>query len=503
VGLYAAHSLVWQMVLDSALMFYYAYAVQHFGALPYRDIVDHQPPGSLLIYAVVGRVLGYSDLAFRAADLTWLLCIGLVGFLLLAPLNRTMACCGALLFAAQYLGAGQEMAFERDAVLAVPIALAALIISRYGTSHRTRAFVLAGILTGLAATIKPPAAIGLVVLVLFSGTAENFRGTLTSALAVAAGALIPLGLTALWLVKNGIWTDWLELYQNLVPLYLRLNPWHIGVDSRTWFAQCFSVALRFGDLTPWLLPATLGVYWILWESPPDPVRQRTVKLLAGLALGFAIYAVSGLKMWPYYWMPCRYFLTLCAVLVLEPVLSGKLPAHRSRFFVLTLMMGWFFTFAIPESMWRLFRGLPAQPEVNARVDTIARWLKAHTRPGEAVQPFDWVNGGTHALLLAGLRVPTRIYVDYALYLGPSSPYCEKLRRQFLGDLARNPPRYMLEMRVRGSPRGLDCLPKIPGLDHFIQTRYRIACDGGADFVIYERRFPVTRPLHGPGWNSNL
>ncbi|MEZ4726562.1 MAG: hypothetical protein R3E79_05455 [Caldilineaceae bacterium] len=99
-------SLRWQLVGDSAFLHYIAYLMNEHNFVPYRDIFEVNMPGTYLFHMAIGKLFGYSDLAFRLVDVAWLTATLTVTWLVMKPFGRIVAAASCLLFALIYLGAG-------------------------------------------------------------------------------------------------------------------------------------------------------------------------------------------------------------------------------------------------------------------------------------------------------------------------------------------------------------------------------------------------------------
>lgn len=67
----AAASLGWQLTGDAPLMHYAAWRIAQ-GAVPYRDFLDMNLPGTYLLHLAAIGLFGPGDLAWRLFDLVWL-----------------------------------------------------------------------------------------------------------------------------------------------------------------------------------------------------------------------------------------------------------------------------------------------------------------------------------------------------------------------------------------------------------------------------------------------
>jgi hypothetical protein len=68
--LLASYSLRWRTQHDAPLMLYVAWMMDAHGAVPYRDILDMNLPGTYFANLLIGRLTGYSELGIRIADLS-------------------------------------------------------------------------------------------------------------------------------------------------------------------------------------------------------------------------------------------------------------------------------------------------------------------------------------------------------------------------------------------------------------------------------------------------
>ena len=88
---------------------------------------------------------------------------------------------------------------------------------------------------------------------------------------------------------------------------------------------------------------------------------------------------------------------------------------------------------------------PTSPK-NGRVDEIAVWLDTNLEKGDLVQPLDWVEGGSiHAMLLANAKLATKYMYDYHFYHHISRDYIQKLRDDFIEELKKSNPRYLISI----------------------------------------------------------
>ncbi len=200
----AGYSTQWPIAHDEAPLFYEAFMMRAEDLVPYRDLFDFQMPGSFIAYTALGLLSGFDSFRIRILDLVILTALLIITFFATQRFGKTPALAAAILFGLKYLQGGPSMSLQREYLLLVFIALA-LWISMLETltlKHR----ITLGLLFGLAAVIKPHAAIGLIPILLFdiADLTQRLKWTLqkaaaTSILPAAAGFAIPVIFVIAWL----------------------------------------------------------------------------------------------------------------------------------------------------------------------------------------------------------------------------------------------------------------------------------------------------------------
>ena len=89
LGLLLAASIVlslgWRPQHDTPLLHYVAFLIDRHGFVPYRDVFETSMPGTLMIHLFIGKLLGYSDAAFRVVDIVCLSALLTMTWLLMRP----------------------------------------------------------------------------------------------------------------------------------------------------------------------------------------------------------------------------------------------------------------------------------------------------------------------------------------------------------------------------------------------------------------------------------
>ena len=493
----AAFSLQWPITHDEAPLLYEAFLMQTEGRVPYRDIFDFQMPGSFAAYYALARLSGFGYFRLRILDLGILAALLTVTFLREAKrgFGKPTALAAALLFGLKYMQGGAYMSLQREYLLLIFIALAVWINMRDALTFKHR--LLIGFFFGLAAVIKPHAAIGLIPILLFDIIDIIQRRKLTlltlsplgnaaarSILPASAGFAIPVFMVIAWLALTGALIPFIDIARNYWPLYAQINGQMEITAQGTRIPFLLTQSLRLGGNGIWLIPAALGVYLVPHE------QKKHAYLLASLALCYAIYPALSGQFFEYHYIPFVYFIVLLASLTFVPLPS---PSTRQLSpFILHLSS--FILFAVilanirPSSTFILqINGRPIAKTTD-RAEEIARYLEENLEDGDTVQPLDWTGGALLAMLETRAHIATPYVFDFYFYHHVSTPYIQSLRADFMSDLQGAYPRFIVEVTAIDKPwiSGQDTTREFPELRAFLNENYSVTIRED-DYVIYERR----------------
>ncbi len=481
-------SLRWRIAHDQAPLLYETYLMGAEGRLPYRDLFDFQMPGTYAVYFLLGWASRFGDFRLRLLDLALLLALLGITFLLMRRFGGKSALLASLLFGLKYLQGGPSMALQREYLML--LFLACGIWLAFAETKTRLTFLLLGLCFGIATTIKPHAAIGLIPLLLAEVLPAPGGSTRTSGLILSrvllpalGGFLLPLAAVTFWLARGGMLAPFLEIARNYWPLYAQINgEMEVLPGAARWLFTLRQTA-RLGGNAVWLLPAGLGL--ILAESAfrPFPLRRQQIFTLAGLTLTYALYPAFSGQFFDYHWLPFLYFAGLLTSLCLLESASPRLQVTA----VLALLLVIAINVRPPAAVLRQLAGKPIAP-IGGRVDRLADFLQKHLRPGDAVQPLDWTGGTLQAMLISRASLATPFVFDFYFYHHISHPYIQALRARFLQALQEHPPRFILEITSPDKPwvSGLDTSRDFPALRQFLQENYR-PVQQKEDYVIYEHR----------------
>ena len=481
----AALSLQWTIAHDEAPLFYEAFLMRAEGLVPYRDLFDFQMPGSFIAYFILGLLSGFDDLRIRILDLVILAVLSIITYFAMRRFGKTSALAAPILFGLEYLQGGPSMSLQREYLLLVFLALAVWVSMRGITTLKQR--ITLGLLFGLAAVIKPHAAIGLIPILLFDIADISKRSNIslprsawTSLLPAALGFAVPILAVIAWLAFTNALTPFISIAVNYWPLYSQINgAMELNTGTARW-AFLFGQLPRLGGHWLWLIPALIGIYFH---------QHKQTWLLASLALCYAIYPAFSGQFFSYHFIPFTYFISLLASLTVEfPLSSSTRSVHPSRLVFIFQLSSLILVLSLLLPSRTFIRQLQGKPVATStdRAGEIARFLDANLQPGDTVQPLDWTGGTLLAMLESRSRIATPYVFDFYFYHHVSHPYIQSLRADFMNDLQSANPRFIVEVTAEDKPwvSGADSSRSFPGLRLYLNENYSVTIQKDG-YVIYE------------------
>ncbi|MBX3004671.1 MAG: glycosyltransferase family 39 protein [Anaerolineales bacterium] len=489
VLLVASFSLQWRMLHDAPILMYLALLIDKFGYVPYRDFLDVNLPGSYLIYGLVGHLSGYSDLGFRIADLLYLTAISALTWLWMRIFGRMVAWASVILGAMLYFSYGQAISFQREFLILLPLLAALVATVRLPEQPFVRKYFIVGLLFGLAAAIKPHAALAMPCVLIYhawdagQGRAIDWKRGLLAAVSSAAGLGVPVLATIVYLWSVGALAGFVEMARNWWPLNFNITTELVIMNGRA-FREYLWNGYTAGIFTLWLIPMGLGLWLALSSQTLSAAAKRRVGLLVCLAACYSVYTLLAGKFFPYHWFIYLYFVTHIAALcfVRQPADGAWWKPAASLLFLWVLVPVLLFP---PTEFIAPALDMEIPPPKNGRVDEIAAFLSTNLREGETVQPLDWTGGAVHAMLLAQARLATPVVYDVIFYQHISSPYVQSWRQRFMQALQAAPPRFIIEIETNKPwVSGPDTTRQFPALQAFIAAEYSIALQGDG-YAVWE------------------
>jgi hypothetical protein len=380
----AGYSTQWRIAHDEAPLLYEAFLMRAEGLIPYRDLFDFQMPGSFIAYFLLGALSGFDAFRLRILDLVILAALLVVTFFAARRFGKMPAFAAAIFFGLKYLQGGPSMSLQREYLLLIFIAPAVWIsmLDKLTLKHR----LTLGVLFGLAALIKPHAAIGLVPILLFdiSDIVQRLRLTLINAakvsiLPAAAGFAIPIFAMIAWLGFTGALTPFVAIALNYWPLYSQVNGQMEVTAGAARISVLLNQTLRLGGHALWLIPAAIGIYFN---------QNKKTYLLAALAFCYAIYPAFSGQFFPYHYLPFVYFITLLASLSISTFDLQPLPFDFKLFILHLSSFILIFSLLLPSQTFiRQIKNKPISTSTDRAVE-IANFLDRKLKDGDTVQPLD-------------------------------------------------------------------------------------------------------------------
>ncbi|MBI2953724.1 MAG: hypothetical protein HYY30_05380 [Chloroflexi bacterium] len=485
--LIAYFSLQWRFAHDAPIMLYISFLIDSSGRVPYRDVFDMNMPGAYAAYALVGRLSGYSDPGFRMFDLAYLGAISLSTWFLLKDFGRRTAWCAIVLFALAYLAGGPGMSVQREFLLILPVSAAVLTSFSAGRLDGGVRAAAVGFLFGLAATIKPQAAIGAPVVLGLCLLDEKHRGCSLAKffLASLAGLAVPVLLALAFLWQRGALPYFFDIALNYWPLYGGITGEHSTIYGWSRVIYLIDGFVSLNGKAGWIAPAALGAYVALFNSSSNSVLKRRVLVLSGMTAAYSIYPVLQGQFWEYHYLLFVYFVITLGSLCFTDQ-SPEAGRARQVFPVMVIVLSVFLLTQTPAVFWRQLGGLGVYPPKHGRVDEIAAYLKAHLEQGDRVQPLDWTGGAVHAMLISRAQIATPFVYDFHFYHHVSSTYIQGLRGRFLAGLQAEKPRFIVSIETdKPWVSGVDTTRDFPALSELLSAEYRVV-RAGEGYFIYER-----------------
>ena len=483
----AAFSLQWPIAHDEAPLFYEAFLMQN-GQVPYKDFFDFQMPGSFIAYYLLGILSNFGPLRIRILDLIILTAISTITYFAMRKrFGTSTAIAAPILFALKYLQGGPNLALQREYIILIFISLSIWIGVTDSLNFRKR--LMLGLLYGMAATLKPHAALGLLPFLLFDIADLRQRRELTLPslakqiiLPKAIGFAIPISLITLYLAITHSLFPLIDIILNYVPLYTQINGEMVIAPSSERMAYLLNQLWHLGGSGLWLIPAALEIYLN---------RNRQTYLLASLATIYAIYPALTGQFFPYHYIPFIYTIILIASLALKVEgQKSNVKTFDLRLSTLALVALLLVTLATVRPSQTVIRQLQGKDIAIAadRAMQISAFLEKNLEPGDQVQPLDWTGGSLLAMLENRAPIATSYIFDFYFYHHVSNPYIQSLRADFITQLGESKPRFIIEVTSIDKPwvSGEDTTRDFPELRVFLSQNYSVTMEK-EDYIIYERR----------------
>jgi hypothetical protein len=518
-------TLWWPMGRDQGTFAYTADVILH-GGIPYKDAWEQKGPACHYTVAAAILLFGHNEWGIRVLDLLFVA----AGMAALAALcrrieGRLAAAIAVALYLLWYWGGGYWHTAQPDAWIAAiqlivmgmligteaPVqapgvadggsAVGAALSPRWVFPPKALRLAGAGFLIGVAALYKPP--FGICILALLPAAldrAQPVRRRIILLLCAVIGCEIPLVITASWFKHHAALDD-------LIALQFSFNLFGYKSAHRdSPFAVVEGIHGFWRSIEPvFTAPAALVGARQLWQ------RRRTGAwiVLIFLLIDVTLVVVQN-RYFAYHWVPVLGPLALlCGIGVsrvksmldraeksLPAIPPSKFPRlAASAILIVTLAMAsahlggkvapWLDS-VVQRRTWSSYYA--SFPSVTVQ-QKIADEIDRHSKPDDAL--LVW---GFDPLInyLADRRAPTRFAMHYGLTRDPPHAMQEAWRAEFMDDLRRRPPLYIVVADQDAEPlmprTSKQYMEQFPQFRQFVNENYQVEQTIG-NYTIWRRREP--------------
>ena len=449
------------------------------GGQPYTSAIERKPPLLFWTYAAIFKVFGpFNWRALHGSGIAWVLLTMLALYLTARRLfDRRTGLVAALLYSVfQPWLYPNNLSFNGEVLMNLPIACAYLIGFRPGRSRWRPELAVAGALLAAAFLLKQPAAIAAVPLGVYVllPAYRRARGylmgdSLIQAAVLTAGFFAVLLAVGAVLLSRGLLGE--AIYWTIGDHDVPHVFWEKALEHTATFAAA-------------CLPLVAGAAASLTNAELWTGRRAERAALCGLLIVSAIGAASSGRFFPHYYIALLPPLTLLAA----PALAQLWPdtgRTRERRVVRRLGLGWVTAAAALFFLidCRELARLP--PETEAGL-----YIRTHSEPDERL--FVW-GRQTQIYLDARRRPASRYITTFPLtgyIFGPPLPDIDTSARILPGawdnltrDFLAHSPRYIVDVEVGPSARYP--VGQFPTLAHLLATEYRPVLKTG-EGIVYQR-----------------
>ncbi|MDP4241796.1 MAG: glycosyltransferase family 39 protein [Bacteroidota bacterium] len=479
--------LLFAMQMDQSFHHYLGWTLLH-GGLPYVASFDQNFPGGAFIYALAILLFGTSALGFATFDLL----VQILTCWLIARLARRLDASGVaalfapLLYAFTYIGLGVWDTGQRDCFVAPMLVFYAIQLLRTDRDeHVASAWGWAGLMLGAMLLVRPLMVLaGIPALwYLFTQRRETTRRSLL--VFALSSVLLPLAIIFFYLIVGHVG----ELFEATILFNLEVyGKFRHGVTFR-----------GSGVMTYFYFA---GLALVFFQSHD----RRPLMLLLALCFVAPISTFIQGQGDAHHFVPTYSIACVLAALGFAGLISWS---RQNRFAIVALLMVLlgFGATRLPMRLlrdWHEGKSLEAiyadqqRGQMNLR-DELAtgRYLKAHTFEGDYIQIFAmriW------PYQLSGRSASSRFQSNEHLLMHPIeaeplTPLQQSWRAEFLRDLTRHPPVYVLvttDDHLWMLPHGessMEQIKRFPEFESLIEKSYTLDTTIGS-YKLFRRHSAV-------------
>ena len=477
-------TLGWPLSPDAGVFLWIADVVAN-GGSAYRDAAEAKFPFAWLPIRWMVAITGINEWAVRIVDLLFYLLGAFSLYFAGTRLSgRRTGAFAMLLYTVMQWGLWFGALGQPEAwVGALWAAGFALLL----TNHQSR-FVVAGIVTALAACVKPYFVVTAMVPLFFVLYERRWKMSLAG---FSLGLLITTGIMVVYLLATDSLSALIEIVQWARQVYVEREH---TVTTRT------SEIIRQLASPPFsmLFPFAAAAPFLLFDQKQ---KAAALSVAAWMLSMLFVVAIQG-KFWDYHWLPlfapaslaCSVMVTAlwrrngqfmkAGIAVAGVVLAAtSLPGARNT---LAFLRG---QSATLDSYQRLlFTNFGDAP---LGINSVVEDLKKIDLPAGGVLMIYGYHLGAYPL--TGTRAPTRFANLRYVYDGEGTVVLQRYRRAFMSELEAAKPLYWIYPAARISNWRLEDFPEAC---HFLVTNYEFVANRG-DFSVYRWRRGEDAPTIDP------
>jgi len=457
-------TLHWPLAGDASLMHYVAFLMVR-AKTPYRDIVEMNMPGALMVDFLVIHTLGAGSMAWRAFD------FALMGASILAmievarPRDWVAGLYAGVLLAAIHASDGIFDAGQRDFVVAVVILIGYAALFRALRGNTPAWMLLFGLAMGIAATIKPTFLLLGPALLVWVGFVRRSQGLRSLAWGVT-GFFVPLLTTMALLMR------WHALHVFLTGTR-RIMVYHASLARRPigW--------LLLHSVAPLWPLVGLGIFVVVFER-----RRRLTIEGAALGIGAVVslfsYVVQA-KGYPYQRYPLIALVLLAIGIALFRALRGKGVVRVLGY----AGVGFGVLFLAPRAVWRADHYDWRNTEFLDLLESDLDRLGGPALSGH-VQCIDTTGGCYNALYERQLIQSTGFLYDEFLFNDDRAGVVADNRKAFWNALQAHPPALVVVVDglFPSEISGFDKLTRWPAFATYLEENYSVYAERRPEHWVY-------------------
>ncbi len=457
-GYFVAASWRWPLLCDAPVMHYVNFLMDH-GMQPYRDITDNNFPGTYLVERLGMRVFGAGDLGWRMFDFSILAMMTLAMVEITRRKDWLAGVFASGFFLLLYGSQGPNFSVEREQVVTALFLAGYAVLFAAVRRQRPAWLLVYGVLTGVAASMKPTFAVMAVALLVFGCLVLLKRGVRVRpyVLWAAAGFALVVAVNVGFLAWHHAFRQFWFVLRVVTPAYVALGQ------------------PGYGELLKEALPhAVLGL--VLLVGVPLVIANRgwdweRWALLLGAGFGLLSYVLQRKGFLHHKYVFQALLLLLLGMELTEGLARGLARRGWPRLLACGGLLATLLVF-LPHYV-RKIHAIPGRSGLTDALEGDLEKLGTQRLQGR-VQCFDLVFGCLNALYHLRLVENTGFTGDLLLFFPEAGAGSRYYREKFWVEAARDPADVLVvtnEWFQR--PNGFGKLDAWPEFKQYLDARYAL------------------------------